>query len=252
MSRRLPGCIVLGLLSVNSQAALFDRGNGMIYDNVLDVTWLQDANYANTSGYVTAGGRAVSANAGRMTWDEATTWAAQLNYGGFNDWRLPGVKPINGVNFQIAVSFNGSTDFGEHITSPQSEMSYMYYVNLQNASVHDTSGRYIGCGSTGACLQNTGLFQNFLPDNYWTGTSRDATFAWSFNAQHGIQTPFDGKANLFHAWALRSGDVAAVPLPGAFGLLCSALMALRRLRASQGESYICSSKQGGFGCAANS
>ena len=31
-------------LSGVAQATLVDRGNGMIYDNVLDVTWLQDAN----------------------------------------------------------------------------------------------------------------------------------------------------------------------------------------------------------------
>jgi len=27
-------------------AELYDRGNGLIYDDVLNVTWLQDANYA--------------------------------------------------------------------------------------------------------------------------------------------------------------------------------------------------------------
>ena len=32
-------------------AALIDRGGGLIYDDVLDITWLQDANYAQTSGY---------------------------------------------------------------------------------------------------------------------------------------------------------------------------------------------------------
>ena len=31
-------------------AALYDRGEGLIYDDVLDITWLQDANYAMTSG----------------------------------------------------------------------------------------------------------------------------------------------------------------------------------------------------------
>ena len=31
------------------QAALFDHGNGLIYDDVLDITWLQDANYEQTS-----------------------------------------------------------------------------------------------------------------------------------------------------------------------------------------------------------
>ena len=29
-----------------AQAMLWDRGGGLIYDDVLKVTWLQDANYA--------------------------------------------------------------------------------------------------------------------------------------------------------------------------------------------------------------
>ncbi len=37
-------------LSGMAQAALFDRGGGMIYDDVLDISWLQDANYTQTSG----------------------------------------------------------------------------------------------------------------------------------------------------------------------------------------------------------
>jgi len=30
--------ILIGLTSTNTQAALFDRGNGMVYDNILNVT----------------------------------------------------------------------------------------------------------------------------------------------------------------------------------------------------------------------
>jgi len=40
--------------------ALVDRGGGMIHDTVLNITWLQDANYAQTSGYDADG---------KMTWD---------------------------------------------------------------------------------------------------------------------------------------------------------------------------------------
>jgi hypothetical protein len=29
--------------SISTQAALYDRGNGLIYDDVLNVTWLEDA-----------------------------------------------------------------------------------------------------------------------------------------------------------------------------------------------------------------
>ena len=47
-------------LSNSAGASLFDRGNGLIYDDDLNITWLQNANYAGVT----------------MTWDEANTWAA--------------------------------------------------------------------------------------------------------------------------------------------------------------------------------
>ena len=34
-------------------AASFDRGGGLIFDSDLNIIWLQDANYAKTSGYET-------------------------------------------------------------------------------------------------------------------------------------------------------------------------------------------------------
>jgi hypothetical protein len=42
------GCM---LTAGTAQAGLIDRGNGMVYDNWLDITWLTDANYAKTSGH---------------------------------------------------------------------------------------------------------------------------------------------------------------------------------------------------------
>jgi hypothetical protein len=40
---------------------------------------LQDANYAQTSGYDADG---------LMTWADSKTWASQLSFGGFDEWRL--------------------------------------------------------------------------------------------------------------------------------------------------------------------
>ena len=34
-----------------SNATLIVRAGGLVYDDVLDITWLQDANYAQTTGY---------------------------------------------------------------------------------------------------------------------------------------------------------------------------------------------------------
>ena len=55
----------VGVLSSGlAQAALHDRGGGLLYDDILGVTWLQDANYAKTSGYDADG---------RMNWANANT-----------------------------------------------------------------------------------------------------------------------------------------------------------------------------------
>ena len=72
------GCVA------DSRAELIDRGwyNGvkLIYDSTQRITWLGDANWAQTSGFDPNG---------EMTWDEARAWAGGLTIGGFSDWRLP-------------------------------------------------------------------------------------------------------------------------------------------------------------------
>ncbi|MFC1857036.1 hypothetical protein ACFL9U_03300 [Thermodesulfobacteriota bacterium] len=59
------------VLPASIKAQLWDRGGGLIYDDILNVTWLQDANYARSSGYDVDG---------KMTWYEATEWAENLVY----------------------------------------------------------------------------------------------------------------------------------------------------------------------------
>jgi len=76
-----------------ANAELINRGGGLIYDTDYNITWLADANYAMTSNYDPDG---------LMSWGQAMTWADQLEYGGYDDWRLPtaldseGNAPING------------------------------------------------------------------------------------------------------------------------------------------------------------
>ncbi len=81
MNKTKAFCIsLLTLWAGTSQAILIDRGGGLIYDDVLNITWLQDANYAKTSGHDADG---------VMSWESAIEWTNQLTYGGFDDWRLP-------------------------------------------------------------------------------------------------------------------------------------------------------------------
>ncbi len=61
--------LVFGLVGT-SNAELWDRGGGLIYDDVLDITWLQDANYAATKTFGVPG---IEAN-GVMSWYTANDW----------------------------------------------------------------------------------------------------------------------------------------------------------------------------------
>ncbi|MBT3093562.1 MAG: hypothetical protein KME58_11775 [Candidatus Thiodiazotropha sp. (ex Lucina pensylvanica)] len=109
-------CMLLLLLpfagSVN--ATLIDRGAGLIYDDVLDVTWLQDASYAMTSGV---------APYARMSWLDAVSWVDGLQYEDsvrgvvWDDWRLP-------------TTINDPASLGYDTAGLSSELAYMYYINL--------------------------------------------------------------------------------------------------------------------------
>jgi len=82
-----------------ANASLIDRGGGLIYDDVLDITWMQDAGYAQTKF---------------AFWDDAVSWANGLEYYDpvrdviWNDWRLP--------------HFGGTSNM-------DSEMGHLYYID---------------------------------------------------------------------------------------------------------------------------
>ena len=212
-----------------AQALLVDRGSGMLYDTVLNVTWLQDANYAKTSGYDADG---------QMSWTQANTWANNLNYGGYSSgWRLARNTPVNGTpsGWNYTYSNAGTTDVGYNITSTFSELSYMYYVNLGLKGYYAASGAYqpdfgvFGNGTTGG-QKDVGLVKNLQSFVYWSGTAyapSPADFAWYFNTDYGRQDYYD-QGNGFFAWAVRPGDVtvAAVPVPGSVALLAGGLALL--------------------------
>ena len=202
--------LVAGLLIAGAaQATLIDRGGGLIYDDVLNITWLQDANYAKTSGYDSDG---------RMTWAAANAWAASLSYGGYSDWRLPTVNPV-GASFDSTLSYDGSTDYGYGITSPHSELAYMFSVNLGNQGYCDLSG----CPHQSSFRPfNAGPFTNLQTSFYWSGTAlalQPAVSAWTFDVGTGLQF-YAFQSIPFYAWAVRPGDViAAVPEPASVMLM---------------------------------
>ena len=179
-----------------ANAALIDRGNGMIYDSTQDITWLQDANYAFTSGYDTDG---------RMTWDASVAWAENLNFGDFTDWRLFNADP--------------SCGFGYNCTS--NELGHLFYNEF--GLTQDQSIESLAPGANA----NFDLFTNVQAFNYFSGTeyAPNTNLAWLFYTGNGLQ--FSGvKFNDNYAWAVRDGDVAAVPEPETLAMLSLGLFSL--------------------------
>ena len=190
--------ILLLFVFASADASLIDRGGGFIYDDILDITWTQDANIN-----------------GQDTWDNQLAWAAGLSIvdtragaGGitYSDWRLP-------TTLQPDASCSNQSlgdSFGLGCTG--SEMGHLFNVD-------------------GVSVTIPGLFTNVQSSIYWSGTeSASLTFtAWFFDFDSGDQSA-TGKSINNYAWAVRDGDVAAVPVPAAVWLLGSALGLLGWMR----------------------
>ena len=204
------GVFSLGLLST-ANANLEPRAGGMVYDDVLDITWLADANRAQTSGYDSDG---------RMNWNDAMTWAANLSYGGYDDWRLPS-----------SLNHDGSGPcFQYGCTS--SEMGHMYYNNMGAKGGGDIL--------SGTNTANLALFTNLQSAVYWSGTvyaPSPADEAWAFWTISSYQGHY-GQGHEWLAWAVRPGDVAAIPEPETYAMLLAGLGLLGFMARRRKESAV--------------
>ena len=220
---RVVSCIFSFCISLNTFAALYDKSNGLIYDDVLDITWLQDANYAQTSAYDSDG---------RMTWSQANAWADQLSYGGYDDWRLPSAKLMNPTTTPC-YAYDGSCDTGSNNTT--SELGHMFYNNLGNLGRYDTNGNYqpgfgvrnssFTDGNSGASVSIVNLQNSYY--RFGEEYEPDTYYAWAFGTGTGGQD-YDIKDGNYYSWAVHDGDIGAspVPLPAGIYLFLSGLVGL--------------------------
>jgi len=131
---------------------------------------------------------------GQMGWATAVAWANNLDYAGYTDWVLPTID-------QLTTQF--STNLGE----------------AEDSSIADSHN------------DSYNLFTNVKSYVYWSGSeyAPNLNRAWDFDTYNGSQD-FSGKGNQYYAWAVRPGDVAAVPLPAATWLFLSGLVGVAGLK----------------------
>ncbi len=209
--------LVIGVALIGpARAELHDRGGGLLYDDVLDVTWLQDANYARTSGYHPTG---------KMSWAEANRWVSSLVYHDpvrnvdHTGWRLPKVEPISCNSFNHEFRLDGTSDEGYNILSPRSEFSYMYYVNLGLNGWWTKDGKHpatFGVMKSWTAVWNgqadVGLVKNLQTDGYYCrspGKPFPSPAAWVFTTAEGNQRDGLRRPDGGFAWAVHDGDIAA-------------------------------------------
>lgn len=184
------------VLSTSANAALVERLGGLAYyDDATNLTWLADAN---------AGGK--------MTWVDANAWVAGLDIAGVTGWRLPStLQPDTSCNQQGGGESKGICS--------GSEMGNLFYNVL---------GGSAGASIVSSHNVNYDLFSNVQSFTYWSSTVYEPLapdYAWDFSMLLGIQGA-DYGLNTYHAWAVQSGDVSAVPVPAAAWLFGSGLIGL--------------------------
>jgi hypothetical protein len=209
--RALAGVLAGNLLVAAGavQAALSEPVDGMVYDDVLDLCWLQDANAS-----------------GRADWADTVAWAEGLEVGGHTDWRLAQMSSSSSTD-SITVC-DGSNE--EACRTSGNELGYNLYHNL-------------GGPGTGDREPFTGIGRY-----YWSGTEDPPTnpgdpalSAWVLDASNGNHLSY-GKRSVIRGWAVRDGQCRAapvappepIPAAGAWGLgvlgLLLMLLARARLR----------------------
>jgi hypothetical protein len=228
----LSGTVNADLIDINDETVTQTRSDGST------LMWLKDANFSMTDTYDPDG---------LMTWDEANAWIAYLNtndfngdgtpgYANYSDWRLPQALPVNGTSYDYTQGHDGSTDTGYNITSPNAELSYMFYVELGNLGLYDTAGdiRWPAPG-----LTNTGPFINLQATVYQYGTEIPPSNKFTLDFNWGAQ--LSAHKNLsYYVWAVRDvptltdnsdGTVTEITSDG------SVLMWLKDANFSQTDGY---------------
>ena len=174
MKTRLLGtacACTLGFITTAASATLVDKGDGLIYDTVKDITWSQPTWFGHGWEYL------------------ADIWAPGLTLGGVSGWRPPYISIAAGGGPFTGPSVDCST--ATELTCRDNELGYVFYRNLS-----ETYGSSITTSSD----PDLALFPALQPAadpndafwEYWSATSYGladplSPLAWFMSFNRGAQ-----------------------------------------------------------------
>ena len=253
-------------LSIRDLDDDWSNGHEGAYDDVLDITWLADANLplSNMFGLGLAelyGGNYLKWdwNTGGLTGLSAKIYLASVNtqnYLGHSNWRLP---QNNNAGLPAGGQFEGGNGGKWNISAPIDEynptgaspgftgyeLSYHYYNNFKAHA--PVSGEYIDGNAENTYgndifgiwnaenQDNLALFDNInsVPGNidvsdFLTGIFYDQYYSYGFDFEGGTHYGIPG-ARPKQVWLVHDGDIGAspVPLPAGIWLFTLGLISLR-------------------------
>lgn len=217
---------LVGLSVAPAWSATIDVGSYMVYDDVLDITWVRDPRLCVAlNNCVNRYDDPLTGVVGGMRWNDARTWAANLVFQGYDDWRLPWISVREAGSAFVTAPVD--CRFATEVDCRDNELGYMERYNLPN----------LGSGSLN------------LRGEAWSGQGFDAfggpgngQVAWGQVFLQGGGNPDAGFGERYgmYGWAVRNGNsvacstcAAPVPEPSTFllvaiGLVCAGLARCQR------------------------
>lgn len=212
--------VTMSSLVGSANAALHARGEYMVYDDSTNLTWLRSATYGAGSAFDDG----YSAADGLMTFTSAQAWVSQLsivypdNGLTVSDWRLPDYDPTQGPS-EIAQLVQYS------LANPA------HHVPMNWGPFAPIQGGFEWLGSSYNLLPT----RSFLSIEGWV--VRDPVHEWppslAWATDGFVHLPGVVRLDLLtgatyqqegYAWAVRDGDVLAIPEPEVYASMLAGLM----------------------------
>ena len=148
-----------------------DNGDSTVTDKATGLMWMKV-----DSGHLKAGRN----KDGKLNWQQALEWAENLDYAGYDDWRLPNAKELHSlVDYSRCPDVTNSAAIDPifevtPITNEDGKKDYpFYWTGTSHCSIFSAEAAvYVAFGRSPGWMQNRRTFRRQLLDVHGAGSQR--------------------------------------------------------------------------------